>query len=126
MENPKAAEPSSSSAWTFLTNQAHVLVCIAQDPHARMRDVAAKVRITERAVQRIVAELEEAGYLSHARDGRTNWYTVHTDLPLRHPVERHCRISTLIGIVLTHRKGETGIRVPRAQRRVQHSSRSRS
>ena len=90
---------SSDSAWTFLTNHAHVLLCIAQDPRTRMRDLAQTVGITERAVQRIVAELEEAGYLSRARHGRTNRYTVHKDLPLRHPVERHCQVFSLIRMI---------------------------
>ena len=59
-----------------------------------------KVGITERAVQHIVAQLEEAGYLSHDREGRNNHYMVHTDLPLRHPVEQHCGVSTLIEMTL--------------------------
>ena len=56
--------------WTFLSNHGHVLLCIAQEPEIRLRDVAERVGITERAVQRIVADLEEAGYLSRAREGR--------------------------------------------------------
>ena len=73
--------------WTFLTNHAHVMVCLRRDPTARMRDVATAVGITERAAQRIVSELEEAGYLSRDREGRRNRYTLHTGLPLRHPLE---------------------------------------
>ncbi len=72
-----------------------------------MRDVAMKVGITERAVQHIIAELEEAGYVSRTRDGRNNRYTIHTELPLRHPVERHCPISTLIEMTLRDGNGET-------------------
>ena len=87
-------------AWTFLTNHAHVLLCIAREPEVRMRDVAQLVGITERAVQRIVAELEEAGYLERIRQGRRNRYQVRTDLPLRHPIERHERVSSLIDLVL--------------------------
>jgi hypothetical protein len=82
--------------WTFLTNHAHVLVCIAQDPDARLRDVAGVVGITERATQRIVADLAEAGYLTRNRVGRRNSYEVHGELPLRHPAER----STAIGALL--------------------------
>ena len=67
--------------WTFLTNHAHVLVCLTQNPEARMRDVAQLIGVTERAVQRIVAELEEAGYLTHEREGRRNHYTVRDELP---------------------------------------------
>jgi len=90
--------------WTFLTNHTHVLVCIAENPEARMRDVAAQVGITERAVQRIVADLEEAGYVSHERVGRCNRYAVHTELPLRHPIEQHCLVSSLLKIILTGRR----------------------
>jgi DNA-binding transcriptional ArsR family regulator len=85
--------------WTFLTNHAHVLLCIAKDPAARVRDLAAQVGITERAVQRIVAELEEAGYLTKHRDGRRNQYEVHDALPLRHPIERHRKVNELIALV---------------------------
>ena len=94
-------------AWTFLTNHAHVLLCIAREPEVRMRDVAQLVGITERAVQRIVAELEEAGYLTRSREGRRNRYEVRTDLPLRHPIERHERVASLVELVLgePERKG---------------------
>jgi len=82
-----------------------VLVCITEDPEARMRDVAAQVGVTERAVQRIVAELEEAGHLSHERVGRCHRYNVHTGLPLRHPIEQHCLVSSLLEVILTgHRR----------------------
>ena len=90
----------AAPAWTFLTNHAHVLLCIAREPEARMRDVAQLVGVTERAVQRIVAELEEAGYIERIRHGRRNRYEVRTNLPLRHPIERHERISSLIELVL--------------------------
>lgn len=69
-----------------------------------MRDVAARVGVTERAVQRIVSELEEAGYLSHQRVGRCNRYDVHTGLPLRHPIERHCLVSSLLKPILGNRR----------------------
>lgn len=96
-----AARPESSrSPWTFLTNHAHVLLCLAKDPAARMRDVAVQVGVTERAVQRIVADLEEAGYLRRERTGRQNHYEIHSTLPLRHPVEREGQVSALIQIVL--------------------------
>lgn len=86
--------------WTFLTNHAHVLLCIAREPDARMRDVAQLVGITERAVQRIVADLEEEGYIERIRQGRRNRYEVRTNLPLRHPIERHERVASLIALVL--------------------------
>lgn len=73
--------------WTFLTNHTHVMVCLRRDRRARMRDVAAAVGITERAAQRIVSELEEAGYLESEREGRRNRYTLNMGLPRRHPLE---------------------------------------
>ena len=88
--------------WTFLTNHSHVLLCIAENPDVRMREVAVRVGITERAAQRIVAELEEAGYVSHEKVGRRNHYEVHTSLPLRHPLEDHLEIGALLR-VLTER-----------------------
>ena len=75
--------------WTFLTNHAHVLIHISADPKARMRDVAERVGITERAVQRIVAELVDAGYLAVTREGRRSRYAVNGDRPLRHPLTAH-------------------------------------
>jgi Mn-dependent DtxR family transcriptional regulator len=75
--------------WTFLSNHAHALICIAADPTIRMRDVAVRLGITERAVQRIVAELADAGYLVVTRDGRRNRYEVDGDRPLRHPLTAH-------------------------------------
>lgn len=87
------------TSWTFLTNHAHVLLCLVQDPAARMRDVAERVGITERAVQRIVAELEAAGYLVRIREGRRNRYEVNGELPLRHPVEGHCKLGALVRLI---------------------------
>jgi Mn-dependent DtxR family transcriptional regulator len=86
--------------WTFLTNHAHVLICIAQDPSSRVRDLAARIGITERATHRIIAELKEAGYLTYDRDGRRNRYTVNGDLPMRHSVEGHCAVLDLLDVVL--------------------------
>jgi hypothetical protein len=87
------------SSWTFLTNHAHVLLCIARDPAIRLRDVAIEVQITERAAQRIVAELVDAGYVSRTREGRRNHYEVHGDLPLRHPLEQHHLVGELLDLV---------------------------
>jgi predicted transcriptional regulator len=100
------SDASPSASWTFLTNHAHVLLCLVQNPEARMREVAVRVGVTERAVQRIVAELEEVGYLSRMREGRANRYLVHEDLFLRHPVEGHCTIAELSGMVLGNRRRE--------------------
>ena len=104
--NTTVARPTREPepAWTFLTNHGHVLLCIARDPEVRMRDVAHLVGITERAVQRIVADLEEAEYIERSRHGRRNRYEVRTDLPLRHPIERHARVSSLITLVLGERE----------------------
>lgn len=82
--------------WTFLTNHGHVLLTLAQSPGITLRDVAAQVGVTERAVQRIVADLEEAGYLTRRRSGRQNQYDIDVDQPLRHPVEAHQSVRALI------------------------------
>lgn len=82
--------------WTFLTNHAHVLLCVSTDPGMRVRDVAAAVGITERAAQRIIAELVDEGYLTRRRDGRRNRYELFPELPLRHPLERHHHIGELL------------------------------
>lgn len=95
------SQPSSGQGWTFLTNHSHVLICLAREPDLRLRDVAARVGITERAVQRIVADLVEAGILTRSRDGRRNRYEVHVGQPLRHPIEAHCTINDLLKILET-------------------------
>ena len=94
-----AALESGGPSWTFLTNHSHVLICITEDGSARGRDIASSVGITERAVQRIVTELCDAGYVTKVRQGRRNQYTVHLDRPLRHPVEGHCSVSELLKTV---------------------------
>lgn len=88
------------TSWTFLSNHAHVIICIAAEPEIRMRDVAMRVGITERAVQRIVAELEEGGYLTIIREGRRNRYSVNANVPLRHSVESHRTLAQLIELGL--------------------------
>lgn len=92
----------SQARWTFLSNHSHVLLCIADDPDVRLRVVAVRVGITERAVQRIVAELEEEGYLSIEKVGRRNHYLVNRNLPLRHPLEDHLAIGALVRLVIEH------------------------
>lgn len=72
--------------WTFLTNHAHVLACLVRNPDARLRDVAADIGLTERAVISIVGELVAQGYLLKARQGRRNHYEARVELPLRHPL----------------------------------------
>jgi predicted DNA-binding transcriptional regulator len=85
--------------WTFLTNHAHVLLCIARDPEVRLRDVAQAVGITERATQRIVADLVRDGYLTRKRVGRRNTYEVHAELPFRHPVEQSNQVGALLTLL---------------------------
>ena len=88
------------SQWTFLTNHAHVLLCIAGEPDVRLRDVAARVGITERAAQHIVADLVAAGYLSRRRAGRRNVYQIHAHLPLRHPLEERAEVGALLSLLV--------------------------
>lgn len=96
-----SAKPADTEAqWTFLSNHTHVLVCLAADAEQTLRDVASKVGITERAVQRIVAELEAAGALTRERDGRRNRYRLDTTLPLRHPLEKHRSIGDILALLL--------------------------
>ena len=87
------------STWTFLSNHAHVLICLARHPDSRLRDVAEQVGITERAVQTIVSDLEQHGALTRSREGRRNHYELHLDAPLRHAVEEHRTIGDLLGLV---------------------------
>ena len=86
-------------SWTFLSNHAHVLVCIAQESDIRIRDIALRVGITERAASSIVADLERDGYLTRVRVGRNNEYVVHGSRPLRHPVEQHHKIGELLQLL---------------------------
>jgi DNA-binding IclR family transcriptional regulator len=85
--------------WTFLTNHSRVLVLISEDPEIRLRDLSARIGITERSAQRIVAELEEAGYLMHERVGRRNVYQVSLDVGLRHPHEQDVEVGLLLGLL---------------------------
>lgn len=100
MTNEKAMSPPDSSeeagGWTFLSNHSHVLVCLARNPQVRLRDVALQVGITERAVQRIIAELERGGFITRQRRGRTNRYRIHGDRHLRHPIEANHTVDELL------------------------------
>lgn len=84
--------------WTFLTNHARILILIAETPGTRLRDVAEQVGITERAAQRIVAELEAAGYLTHETVGRRNQYELRPDAHLRHPLEDDVEVGMLLEV----------------------------
>jgi len=91
--------PVALRQWTFLSNHAHVLVCLAADPDSRLRDVAASVGITERAVQKIVGDLVDAGVIERVRTGRRNTYRLHLSVPLRHPLEAHRTVGALLSVV---------------------------
>ncbi|BCJ75815.1 ArsR family transcriptional regulator [Catellatospora sp. IY07-71] len=98
-----AQTASGGRNWTFLTNHAHVLLALARQPDARLRDVAVEVGITERACQAIVLDLETAGYLVRHRIGRRNRYTIDPDGPFRHPAEADHRIGDLIALLAAPR-----------------------
>jgi DNA-binding MarR family transcriptional regulator len=105
-DSQQGSESAAPARWDFLTNHAHVLTCIADDPGIRLRDIAAAVGITERATHRILSELVEEGYVRRERQGRRNRYTVVTDRPMRHPLVRQREIGDLIGILTGSRSKE--------------------
>ena len=86
-------------SWTFLTNHAHVLICLALNPDLTLREVAERVGITERAAHRIVSELEAEGALVRERHGRRNHYQVDEAFPLRHPLECHNSVGLLLDLL---------------------------
>ncbi len=88
-----------TSNWTFLTNHSHVLLCLAKDSEMRIRDLAIEVGITERAVQRILSELVDGGFLNKIKEGRRNVYKIKDDMPLQHPVEAHKSVKDLINLI---------------------------
>ncbi|MCR9120206.1 MAG: winged helix-turn-helix transcriptional regulator [bacterium] len=98
---PTEASSASDSAkhWTFLTNHAHVLITLHSEPGLVLREVANRVGITERAVQRIVQDLEEEGFVRREKVGRKNEYEVLTDEALRHPIESHRKIGDLLKLI---------------------------
>jgi DNA-binding MarR family transcriptional regulator len=85
--------------WTFLTNHSHVLICLARDPGLRLRDIAEAVGITERAVQAIIADLEQAAVITRQRNGRRNRYTIDRGRPLRHRIEASHKVGDLLALV---------------------------
>lgn len=86
-------------SWTFLTNHAHVLLCIARDSNLRVREIADRVGITERAAQRIIGDLVDGGYVTRKKVGRRNEYVVNPDVPLRHPISRDHEIGEVLGVL---------------------------
>jgi DNA-binding MarR family transcriptional regulator len=108
--------------WTFLSNHSHVLLCISYWPDIRIRDIAVKVRITERAVQRILVDLERGGYLKRERVGRQNRYRVETELHLRHPLAHHVEVGQFLAAL----QPETVALKKRVQNRKQSTARGRN
>src|SRR5262249_53503989 len=100
MRKARNMKTAIATDWTFLSNHAHVLLCIAQDPGILIREMAERVGITQRAVQRIVADLVKGGYLSRVREGRCNRYELHADRPFRHPVAAHRDVRSLLDLIL--------------------------
>ncbi|GAA2985366.1 helix-turn-helix domain-containing protein [Streptomyces drozdowiczii] len=103
--------PESHTGWTFVTNHARVLATIAEDPAVRIRDIAARCRLTERAVQRIISDLEQGGYLSHTREGRANAYRIEPDKVLRHPAEAGLSVAALLTLLVQDETDRGGGRV---------------
>jgi DNA-binding IscR family transcriptional regulator len=100
--NPLPTNENSSTRrgqWTIFSNHAHVLVCIARNPEETVREIARKVGITERAVQRIIGDLEEAAVIRREKNGRKNSYTLSLDRPLRHPLEANTTIAEVIRVI---------------------------
>ena len=85
--------------WTFLSNHGHVLLLLFDEPMVLLREVAERVGITERAVQRIISDLEDGGFIQRKRVGRQNRYSICSDRPLRHPIEAHRTIGDLLGLI---------------------------
>lgn len=99
-----AREVATPAGWTFLTNHAHVLLCLAATPDVVLRDVALAVGITERAVQKIVADLTEAGVLEREKVGRRNTYRINPKVHLRHPIEAHRTVDDILRLVRPDKK----------------------
>ena len=98
--NERHESVATTGRWDFLTNHAHVLMCVADDPGIRLREIAAAVGITERAAHRILSELVAEGYVLREREGRRNRYQVVRDLPLRHRLVRTRDVNDLLGAML--------------------------
>ncbi|MGH4031756.1 helix-turn-helix transcriptional regulator [Actinomycetota bacterium Odt1-20B] len=107
--------PEPHTGWTFLTNHARVLAAIADDHSARIRDIAVHCRLTERAVQRIIADLEQDGYLSHVRQGRGNTYRIDPGKVLRHPAEAGLTVSSLLALLIQDEAARSQLRGERPE-----------
>ena len=101
MQQPMTRSSARDQAsWSFLSNHTHVLLCLAQDADSRMRDIAERVGITERAVCRIVTELEDGGVIVRSRSGRRNHYEIDLEATMRHPLESDCTVGSLLSSLL--------------------------
>ncbi len=98
---PPNDKEAAAPAWTFLSNYAHVLVCLARNPDITLREMAEHVGVTERAVHRIVGELSAVGVVSKEREGRRNHYTLCLDVHLRHPLEEGKTVGDLLSGLLS-------------------------
>lgn len=98
--------------WTFLTNHARVLIVISKNPDMRARDIADITGITERSTQRIIADLEAAGYLSHERIGRRNRYRIKAGGTLRHPLEQGVEVGLLLDMFSDTAGADSGSDLP--------------
>lgn len=99
-EQQKSSSPTPAAGWDFLTNHAHVLMCVARDPGIRLRDIAGAVGITERAAHRILSELVGEGYVLRERQGRRNHYQIVPELPLRHPLVQEREVGDLLEVLI--------------------------
>ena len=99
--------PADKTTWSFLTNHAQVLLCIAHDPEIRLREIGDAVGITERAAHRIVSDVAAAGYISRERNGRRNHYTIQSHLRLPDPLAREQKIGDLLAILGGQRPAKT-------------------
>ncbi len=99
MMKPAPAKPDQGHAWTFLSNHMHVLVALSRDPELRIRDMSDQIGITQRAVQRILAELIDEGVIKAKKIGRRNRYTIQRRTRLRHPLESKHTVGELIDLL---------------------------
>jgi hypothetical protein len=104
-DGPMEDSERRPAGWTFLTNHARVLAVIARDPGSRVRDIATRCLLTERAVQKIIADLESEGYLTHTRIGRSNLYEIPAGTVLRHPADVGPTVADLLAILTVHHDG---------------------
>lgn len=110
----KLSSEEEASHWDFLTNHAHVLLSISQDPGLRLRDIAAGVGITERGAHKVLSELVEEGYVLRERRGRRNRYKIKPELPLRHPLVQERNVGDLLNVLLRPERPARNGRRPRS------------